>query len=133
MLPVVVRSLSSTPTAPIDINMSLYLLQLARHDSTCKSTILVVFSTLLPPALFGIESIQVVRPVKLDSLTCRGPLNLRHGLGCRISAMLDEELCNVNTAILGRPMQGGQPVLVLGCHVGTMLDEEPCDIDVSFI
>jgi len=50
---------------------------------------------------------------------CRG-VDAIPVLGCRIGAVLDEELCEVNISRtrLRQLMQRSLPILILGCHIG---------------
>ncbi len=52
-------------------------------------------------------------------------------LGCRVSAVLDEELHEIQMSPFGRLMQRSLPVFVLGCRVRTVLDEELRKIQIT--
>ena len=52
-------------------------------------------------------------------------------LGCRISAVFDEEPGHVHMTPGRRPMQRGRPIFPPGCGVGAMLDEEAGHIHMT--
>ncbi len=52
-------------------------------------------------------------------------------LGCRVRAMLDEELREIQATPKGHLMQRSLPVFLLGCRVRAVLNEELRKIQIT--
>ena len=68
---------------------------------------------------------------------CRGKPDVQYGLGCRVVAVLDEELYEIHISSLScrSPWQQSasrvDPCRSWGCRAGAMLDKDPCEVRIS--
>jgi hypothetical protein len=52
-------------------------------------------------------------------------------LGCRIGAVLNQELCDLDVTQCRSPVQRSRPIFGLSGRIGTVLDQELCEPDVT--